>query len=319
MTSMEEVEYVGVDVSKARLDIAVEPSGACWSVPNDEAGVSGLIARLNQMATGRVVVEATGGQERLLVESLSDAGLPVALVNPKQVRHFARGLGRRAKTDRIDALVLARFGQVTQPILYVRLSDQQEELAALVERRQQLVDTLTAEKNRLATARPAARESLEAHIRWLEQESDSLRQRIEALLHQTSDLENKSEILQSTPGVGLITTATFLAALPELGRLNRKQAAALVGVAPFSHDSGSSHGARYCSGGRASVRTALYMATLSAVRCNPLIRDFYNHLKNKGKPSKVALVACMRKLLTILNAMIRDNKRWTSQVAVTHS
>lgn len=313
MTSTKAVEYVGVDVSKARLDVAVEGTGECWSVANDETGVGDLIVRLSRLALGRVVVEATGGQERLLVERLSDAGMPVALVNPKQVRHLARGLGRRAKTDRIDALVLARFGQVTQPRLYIRLSDQEEELAALVERRQQLVDDLTAEKNRLGTARPAARESLEAHIRWLEQEVESLRRQIEALLQQTADLKSKSVLLQSTPGVGLITSGTFLAALPELGRLNRKQAAALVGVAPFSHDSGSTRGLRYCSGGRASVRTALYMATLSAIRCNPLIRDFYTQLKNRGKPSKVALVACMRKLLTILNAMIRDNKPWMSQ------
>lgn len=313
MTSTEAVEFVGVDVSKSRLDVAIESSGECWNVANAEAGINDLIARLNRMALGRVVVEATGGQERLLVESLSAAGLPVSLVNPKQVRHFARGLGRRAKTDRIDALVLARFGQVTQPILYLRLSEQEEDLAALVDRRQQLVDDLTAEKNRLGTARPAARESLEAHIRWLEQEVESLRRQIEDLLQQTADLKSKDEILQSTPGVGLITSVTFLAALPELGRLNRKQAAALVGVAPFNHDSGATYGARYCSGGRASVRTALYMATLSAIRCNPLIRDHYAQLKDRGKPSKVALVACMRKLLTILNAMIRDNKRWMNQ------
>lgn len=313
MTSTEAVEFVGVDVSKSRLDVAIESSGECWHVANAEAGINDLIVRLKRMTLGRVVVEATGGQERLLVESLSAAGLPVSLVNPKQVRHFARGLGRRAKTDRIDALVLARFGQVTQPILYLRLSDQEEDLAALVDRRQQLVDDLTAEKNRLGTARPAARESLEAHIRWLEQEVESLRRQIEDLLQQTADLKSKDEILQSTPGVGLITSVTFLAALPELGRLNRKQAAALVGVAPFNHDSGATYGARYCSGGRASVRTALYMATLSAIRCNPLIRDHYTQLKDRGKPSKVALVACMRKLLTILNAMIRDNKRWMNQ------
>ncbi len=313
MTSTKAIEYVGIDVSKARLDVAVESTGECWNVANDETEVSGLVTRLSRMALGRVVVEATGGQERRLVECLSAAGLPVSLVNPQQVRHFARGLGRRAKTDRIDALVLARFGQVTQPLLYVRPSDQEEALAALVERRQQLVNDLTAEKNRLATARPAARESLEAHIRWLEQETESLRRQIETLLQQTADLKSKDEILQSTPGVGLITSVTFLAGLPELGRLNRKQAAALVGVAPFSHDSGSTRGTRYCSGGRALVRTALYMATLSAIRCNPLIRDFYTQLKNRGKPSKVALVACMRKLLTILNAMIRDNKRWMNQ------
>lgn len=317
MTNLEMAEYVGVDVSKARLDIAVEATGECWSVANDEAGVSDLIDRLSQMALGRVVVEATGGQERLLVCRLSDAGLPVSLVNPKQTRHFARGLGRRAKTDRIDALVLACFGRVTQPILYVSLSEQAEELSALVERRQQLVESLTAEKNRLGMARPAARPSLEAHIRWLEQEIESLRRQIEALLQQTADLKSKSEILQSTPGVGLITSFTFLAALPELGHLNRKQAAALVGVAPFNHDSGATHGARYCSGGRAAVRTALYMATLSAIRCNPLIRDFYIRLKDRGKPSKVALVACMRKLLTILNAMIRDCTPWMPQKVAT--
>lgn len=310
MTNSEATEYVGIDVSKARLDVAILTTGGGWSVANNETGVNSLIVRLGRATLGRIVVEATGGLERLLVTRLSEAGMPVSLVNPKQVRHFARGLGRRAKTDQIDALVLARFGQVTQPILYIKPTDQEEELSALVERRHQLIDTLTAEKNRLGTARRAARESLETHIRWLEEEVEALRQQIEALVRQSEELKHKSEILQSAPGVGQITTATLLAMLPELGRINRKQIAALVGVAPFNHDSGSIRGVRYCSGGRAIVRTLLYMATLSAIRHNPLIRDFYARLKDQGKPSKVALVACMRKFLTILNAMIRDDKRW---------
>lgn len=313
MTNSEATEYVGIDVSKARLDVAILTTGGGWSVANNETGVNSLIVRLGRATLGRIVVEATGGLERLLVTRLSEAGMPVSLVNPKQVRHFARGLGRRAKTDQIDALVLARFGQVTQPILYVKPSDHEEELSALVERRQQLVDTLTAEKNRLGTARRAARESLKTHIRWLEEEIEALRQQIEALVRQSKEMKHKSEILQSAPGVGQITTVTLLAMLPELGRINRKQIAALVGVAPFNHDSGSLHGVRYCSGGRATVRTLLYMATLSGIRHNPLIRDFYTRLKNQGKPSKVALVACMRKFLTILNAMIRDDKPWMAR------
>jgi transposase len=313
MTSEAGIEYVGVDVCKARLDIAIGSTQECWEAPNSEAGVASLIDRLQTLSLGRVVVEATGGRERLVVERLSAAGLPVSLVNPRQVRDLARGMGRRAKTDRIDALVLARFGQMVQPILYVQLSEQEEELAALVERRQQLIEELTAEKNRLGTARRAARQSIDDHLHWLEQEIERLRQRIETLLEQTAELKSKCDLLQTTPGVGPITSVTLLAQLPELGRLNRKQVAALVGVAPFNHDSGSTRGKSYCSGGRASVRTALYMATLSAIRCNPSIRAFYTHLKDKGKPSKVAIVACMRKLLIRLNAMLRDNQHWAAQ------
>jgi transposase len=315
MTSEMVVEYVGVDVSKTRLDIAFESRKEQWAVKNDEAGIRDLLERLSEMTLGRVVIEATGGQERLLLAELCQAGLPVSLVNPKRVRHFARGMGHLAKTDRIDALVLARFGHVTQPLLTQLPSDQEELLSALVTRRRQIIEMLTAEKNRLGTAKPAARADLAEHIDWLEKRKAELTQKIDDLLAEVQDLESKSELLQSAPGIGLVTTGTLLAELPELGRLNRKQIAALVGVAPFNHDSGFWRGRRACLGGRTSVRMALYMATLSAIRYNSPIRAFYLRLKNNGKPAKVAIVAAMRKFLTILNAMVRDNRPWSDNLA----
>lgn len=318
MTSEATVEYVGVDVCKTVLDIAVESSGACWQVANSEAGVGRVVERLVGMNVACIVVEATGGQERLLVAELYQAGLPVALVNPKRVRNFARAVGRLAKTDRIDALVLASFGRMTEPLLTQLPGEQEAALAVLVTRRRQVVDMRTAEQNRLKTVTPPGRERLEKHIRWLDEEAEDLRGEIEDLIRQAPELEDKHDILASVPGVGLILSATLLSELPELGRLNRKEVAALVGVTPFNRDSGSNKGRRRISGGREPVRTVLYMATVSSLKCNPVMKSFKAHLVAQGKPSKVAIVACMRKLLTILNAMLRDHRPWTAQLALVN-
>ncbi len=316
MTSDVAVTYVGIDVSKARLDIAVEPSGEQWSVANDQAGIGCLIGRLKGQAMGRIVVEATGGQERLVVAELYQAGLPVALVNPKRVRHFARALGRLAKTDRIDAAVLASFGRLTEPLLVRLPSEQEEALATLVTRRREVVDMRIAEENRLRLAKPAARPRLEKHIRWLEEEEAELRREIEALLRDTPELEDKHTLLCSVPGVGLILSATLLSRLPELGQLSRRKVASLVGVAPFNRDSGPRHRSRHVAGGRQAVRTVLYMATISALRCNPLLIAFKRRLMAQGKSAKVAIVACMRKFLTILNAMVRDKRPWSDSFSL---
>lgn len=319
MTTDVAVEYVGIDVSKTRLDVAVESTGACWQVAADEAGIGDLISRLSGMRLGRVVVEATGGQESLLVAELYQAGLPVWQVNPKRVRAFARALGRLAKTDRIDALVLAAFGRMTEPLLTQLPSEQEEALATLVTRRRQVIDMLTAEKNRLGTVKPAGRARLEKHIHWLEEEAAELQREVDDLLQNAVEFETKSDLLRSAPGVGPVLTATLLAQLPELGRLNRKEIAALVGVAPFNQDSGSRRGKRRVAGGRAEVRTVLYMATISALKCNPVIKSFKERLTDQGKASKVAIVACMRKFLTILNAMVRDNKPWSAPAILVAS
>ncbi|MCW5863428.1 MAG: transposase [Anaerolineae bacterium] len=305
------VMHVGVDVSKARLDIAVEPIGAQWSVGNDAAGIACLVERLKGKVVGRIVVEATGGQERLVVAELYQAGLPVALVNPRRVRHFARALGRLAKTDRIDAAVLASFGRLTEPLLVRLPSEQEEALATLVTRRREVVDMRTAEENRLRLAKPAARPRLEKHIRWLDEEEAELRREIETLLRDTPELDDKHSLLCSVPGVGLILSATLLSRLPELGQLSRRKVASLVGIAPFNRDSGPRRGQRHVAGGRHAVRAVLYMATVSALKCNPVLIAFKRHLMAQGKSAKVAIVACMRKLLTILNAMVRDKRPWS--------
>jgi transposase len=304
-------EFVGIDVSRDWLDVVAETAGESWRVAADTAGIGELVDRMAVLQPAFIVVEATGGQERVLVAELCHAGLPVALVNPRRVRAFAQGMGHLAKTDRIDAAVLAAFGRVARPLLTQLPSEDEELLATLVTRRRQVIDMLTAEKNRLGTVKPVGRVRVEKHIQWLEEEADELGRELEALIRSAPDLANKHDILRSAPGVGPILTATLLAELPELGRLNRKQIAALVGVAPFNRDSGARRGRRTIAGGRASVRTVLYMATISGLKCNPILKSFKAHLIAQGKPPKVAIVACMRKFLTMLNAMVRDNRPWT--------
>lgn len=307
--------YVGLDVSKAQLDVSVRPTGARWQVPNTEAGIRDLVARLQGVAPTLVILEATGGYELLAASALTVAGLAVALVNPRQVRHFGRAIGQLAKTDRLDADLLALFGERVQPAPRPLPDETTQALVALVQRRRQLAEMLVAERNRLHLAHAQVRSRLREHLRWLERALAALDAEIATHIRQSPLWRDKDDLLQSVPGIGPRVSSILLAALPELGALNRRQVAALVGVAPLNNDSGQQRGARSIWGGRARVRGPLYMATLVATRHNPLIRIFYQRLVAAGKPKKVALVAAMRKLLTILNSMMRDRRPWTPTIA----
>jgi transposase len=304
-----EKTWVGIDVSKANLDVYLLPQGTSLQVPNSEAGVQLLIEQLNPTPPHLVVVESTGGLERTLVEGLQQANLAVAVANPRKVKGFAIALGK-AKTDKLDAQVIARFAQSIplQPRTAVDATSQQ--LSELMHRRQQIVEIQVAEKNRLSRATQTLRSNIEEHLQQLAQHLDNLDEQIQTLGEQQADWQRKDQILQSVKGIGRVTAALCLVELPELGKLSDKQIARLVGVAPINHDSGKHQGKRMISGGRTRVRCGLYMATLVASRHNPVIRNFYRRLLARGKLKQVALVACMRKLLVILNAMIRDNKTW---------
>ena len=301
--------FVGIDVSKAQLDIAVRPGGR-FSVANDKPGVTELVERLQAVRPTLVVIEATGGIELPLVSALVLAGLPVVVVNPRQVRDFAKATGQLAKTDAIDAQVLARFAEAIRPERRPLRDEQTQALAALVTRRQQLIDMLIAEKNRLASARASIRKNLRAHITWLERALQQADTDLAEAIRQSPVWREKDELLRSVPGIGPVLNTTLLANLQELGTLTHKQIAALVGVAPLNRDSGTLRGRRTVWGGRAQVRTVLYMAAIVATRFNPVIRGFYRRLCAAGKAKKVALVACMRKLLTIINAMIKHRCSW---------
>jgi transposase len=302
--------YVGIDVSKARLDVAVRPSGEPLSVAYDATGITTVLMPLTQVSPIRIVVEATGGLERPLLRALVDAALPVIVVNPRQVRDFAKATGQLAKTDALDAQVLARFAEVIQPTLRVLPDPQTQELAAVLARRRQVLAMQGAEHNRLDRAPGRVRKRIEAHLRWLRDELARLDADLDDLIQQSPIWRAREELLQSVPGIGPVMSRTVLAELPELGLLNRKQIAALVGVAPFNRDSGRLRGHRTIWGGRASVRRVLYMAALVATRWNPVIRLFYQRLRAAGKAPKVALVAAMRKLLTILNALVHHGTPW---------
>jgi len=307
--------FVGIDVSKDSLDVAVRPDEERWQTPNREQAFFQLIFRLQALAPTLVIVEATGGLERAVVAALAEDGLPVALINPRQAREFARATGRLAKTDKIDADDLAFFGEAIRPEVRPLPDAAVQVLSALTARRQQLVKMLTAERNRLRTALAPARPSLREHIRWLEKERDKVEAELQRHIDRNLTLHNKFTLLCSMKGVGAATGYVLLSDLPELGRLNRKEIAALVGVAPFNRDSGRWRGKRTTWGGRASVRAALYMAALVASQHNPVIRSFYQRLIQAGKPKKVALTACMRKLLVILNAMVKNNTPWDPDYA----
>ena len=305
----QEPTYVGIDVSKERMDVAVRPTGRNWSVSYDEAGVDDLVAQLKDLKPAGVITESTGGLELALVAALAAATLPVAVVNPRQVRDFARSTGRLAKTDRLDAQVLAHFGEAVRlPMRPLRDNDTQA-LGAVLARRRQVVGILVAKKNRLGRATPEVRPRIEAHIDWLKQELDDLDTDLRQRIKRSPVWREKDDLLRSVPGVGPQVSLTLLAYLPELGTLNRKQIAALVGVAPFNRDS-AYRGKRSVWGGRATVRSTLYMGALVATRFNPVLRDFYQRLLEAGKPKKVALTACARKLLTILNTMARTGVHW---------
>jgi transposase len=306
----EEKVFVGIDVSKAWLDLAIHPTGESWRVENTENGSSKLIERFQSMQIERIVVEATGGYEAKLVERFVQAGLPVSRVNPGRVRRFAQGLNWFAKTDKIDAKVLALFGEKAQPRLLILPDDAEKRLSALIKRRKQVVDMLTAEHNHSELAEKEMLEYIETVKQVLQRQLDDLDAQIQDLINQTPSLKQKRDLLQSVPGVGKVLSATLVAQVPELGSCNRKEIAALVGLAPFNHDSGKKRGKRMIRGGRSFVRSVLYMATIAATRFNPVIKSMYERLLKVGKQKKVAIVACMRKLLTILNAMIRTQTFW---------
>jgi transposase len=302
--------FIGMDVSKDTLEIAIFGEVGSWQIDNTAKQLTQLAEQFKDLQPELIVLEASGGYESLALNILGQAGLPVALINPFQSRNFARSTGKLAKTDRIDAQMLAHFAHAIRPAVHQDTSEQEKHLAGLLRRRNQLIGMLIAEKNRLETVRLHLRERIVRHIEWLQAELEDIHEEVEGLLSNNQAWHQKRELLESVPGVGAVTSFTLLADLPELGLVNRKQIAALVGVAPMSHDSGKWHGKRFIKGGRPIVRSALYMATLSASRYNPVIRSFYQSLIARGKPPKVALTACMRKLLVILNAMLRDQKSW---------
>ena len=306
----------GIDVSKEFLDIAAEPGGTTQRLSHDAGGIEGVLERALKERPDRIVVEATGGWESALVGVLAHAGLPVVIVNPRQVREFARATGRLAKTDELDARILCAFALAVKPPLRPLKDEQAQALAALVTRRQQLLQMRTAEKNRLTLSSTSrVRRNLQDHIKWLDRHLKDTDRDIGQLIKDSPLWCETERLLEQVPSVGRVTTHTLIAQLPELGSLNRKQIAALVGLAPFNRDSGTLRGHRMIWGGRSEVRQVLYMATLSAIRFNPPIRTFYQRLRNNGKPAKVALVACMRKLLTMLNAIVRDRQPWSLNAA----
>jgi len=308
--------YIGIDVSKAFLDIAVRPSGEPWRSPNEFEALESLVKKIKALQPALIVLEATGGFEVMVASALAAAGLPVAVVNPRQTRDFAKSLGRLAKTDRIDANDLAHFGEALHPEPRPLPDEAAQQLQAILGRRRQLLEMLVAEKNRLGLVHPLVKANLQEHIAWLQRQLSDLDQDLHQRLLASPVWRTKENLLRSVKGVGPVTATTLLAELPELGTINRKQIAALVGVAPFNHDSGQMRGKRTIWGGRACVRNVLYMAALSASQHNLVIRIFYERLLKAGKCKKVALVACMRKLLTILNAILRNGQSWQPALAV---
>jgi transposase len=310
---MNEKTYVGIDVSKARLDVALVPSGESFSVSNDDEGIEKLVTRIRELDAALVLLEATGGLERRALARLVTAGLPAMAVNPRNVRDFGRSLGKLAKTDRLDAVILARFAEAVRPEWRPMADEQTHQLQEHLTRRRQLVEMITAEKNRLLSVEHRGiRKQIKASIEWLEKQLNINEYDLDQAIKETPVWREKADLLKSVPGVGRVTTTTMLALLPELGSLTRRQIAALVGVAPFNRDSGTLRGRRTVWGGRAAVRSVLYMAALVGVRFNPALKAMYRRLIAAGKRKKVALVACMRKLLTILNAIMRTRSPWHS-------
>ena len=305
-----DARYVGVDVSKDRLDVHVQPTGEAFAVARDGEGLASLVARLKPLAPHVVAVEATGGFEMTVAAAIAGAGLPLAIVNPAQVRHYAQALGRRAKTDRIDAEVIARFAEAVRPEPRPLPDEATQALADLVTRRRQIIAMMVAERQRATRLPKRLKRSCERVVRVLEKELAALDQDIDTTVRGTPAWRVKEDLLASVIGIGTITARALIADLPELGTLNRRQIAALVGVAPFTRESGQWRGKSFIAGGRPTIRAALFVATMAAVRHNPSIRDFRDHLIARGKPKMVAMVACMRKLLTILNAILRDQTPW---------
>jgi transposase len=306
-----EGEVVGIDVSSKTLDIEALHSGAVQRIRNNEEGIREITAQMLELRPKLIVMEATGGYERALAIALVQAGLAVAVVNPRQVRDFAKALGKLAKTDRIDAHVIALYGERMRPEPRGVPEKEVRELDALVSRRGQLKEMITAEKNRMGVAPRPMKPSILEHVRWMQQQVKDLEKELNRVIEASPIWRAKEKLLKSVPGIAEVTARALIAKLPELGHVTAKQAAALVGVAPFARDSGKYKGQRSIWGGRASVRSALYMATLTAIRWNPVIRAHHLQLIARGKLFKVAMVACMRRLVTILDAMVRKNQRWT--------
>jgi transposase len=303
--------YVGIDVAKDRLDVHIRPSDEAFSVARDAEGLAALVERLSARRPKLIVLEATGGFEQVVAASLAAAGLPVAVLNPRQIRDFARALGRLAKTDRLDAEANALFAERVQPEPRPLPDEQAQMLGELVARRRQVIEMIVAEGNRARRLQsPRLRKRIERHRAVLQAELNELDRELDDTIRTTPLWRDTENLLKSVPGIGNVSARTLLAELPELGQLDRKQIAALVGVAPFNRDSGARRGKRTIFGGRASLRAVLYMAALVASRHNPVIAAFYRRLRAAGKPKKLALTACMRKLLTILNAILRDRQPW---------
>jgi transposase len=307
--------FIGVDVSKERLDCVSRPTGTAFSYDNTPPGIAALVQWVEAQQPQLIVLEATGGLERPLVAALVVAQLPVVVVNPRQVRDFARATGQLAKTDRIDAAVIAHFGEAVNPEVRPWPDHLTQQMDALMTRRRQLVQMLAAERNHLVSAPVQVQNYVKEHIVQLEELIKKLDQDIDQMITGSPIWKTKDDLLRSVKGVGPVLSRTLLAELPELGQLSRQEISKLVGVAPLNNDSGKYKGKRSCWGGRASVRGPLYMAALSATRCNPVIKEFYHRLLAKGKLKKVAIVACMRKMLTILNAMVKSNKPWDASFA----
>jgi transposase len=303
--------FVGIDVAKEKLDLARSDTDAILTVANDREGIGRLVDSLRSMTVATIVIEATGGLEQPVLNALLDADLPVALVNPGQVRHLARGLGILAKTDAIDARVLVQFARLASPRLTKKRSANQAELDALITCRRQLSRVRADQTNRRnATASRSALKAIDAVLKTLDKQIEELDRQIRKLIESDDDMDSIDKLLRSVPGVGNVLSSTLLAELSELGKTDRRQIGALVGLAPFNHDSGRLCGKRSIRGGRASVRSVLYMATITAIRCNPVIQKFARRLQQTGKLNKVVITACMHKLLALLNAMIRDNLQW---------
>jgi transposase len=310
MNQKEQERFVGIDISKQELVVAVRPSAELQTFTNTEEGLAALVRFLQALSASSIVLEATGGFARAAVNALALAALPVVVVNPRQIRDFARSVGLLAKTDAIDAQIIARFAEAVRPEFRPLKDLETQKLEDINNRRRQIVEMISAEKNRLGMAPPWSQKDIRAHIAWLEKRLKKVNDDIDDLIKQSPVWRQKEKILTSVLGVGPVVSTTLLCGLPELGSLSARKLSALVGVAPFNRDSGQYRGRRPCWGGRAHVRAALYMAALTASRCNPVIRAFYLRLRNAGKPAKVALVACMRKILVILNAMLKNNTCW---------
>jgi transposase len=311
MSKKKSKSFIGIDVSKQQLEVAAHESDYQFRCPNKMSAWGALIAELIGLRPALIVLEATGGLERSVVSALQAVGLPVVVVNPRQVRDFAKALGQLAKTDRLDARVLAHFAAAIKPPLRSLKSKDAQQLDALTGRRGQLIEILTDEKNRRASAATdSVRDQIKEHIDWLEKRIAELDQQLKALLQSSACWQAKDQILQSVPGIGPVVSFSMIADLPELGTLNRQQISKLVGVAPLNRDSGQQRGTRHIYGGRARLRSVLYMAAITAARHNAVIKEFYQRLRANQKPFKVAITACMRKLLSIVNVMVRDSTCW---------